>query len=375
MKPQVEHAAADFLEDMAHIPDQLLQQPTFRLKRRVKGLYQVVSDLELPVASVLSLKLESPGKPSGALGQALHHPAPGGKHREQLQQQDALHSYTQAGMGLIISTLERAQVEAMILLKQTSEIPGQQGLPMAQPLASADASLAVCQSSADAERQLLADDATQHADIAEGDTGRVNDAEVRVRDVGGSLERVKNVTVNLHALTTHTLAAMEQECQNQLKAQEDLLADVIQSYQELSSKYEQTLNTAVHSSAQMHKRILRFQHLNRDQDQVIAQQETDIDSRHHAINQLQSVIACQERSDLEQKKIIAMQGKIIAALHAKMTMSQSEQQRPMPATSQTPCKLPLQQGRVGSGLGLSDSVVTDRRLTMTKLQLQHQSWD
>lgn len=40
-----------------------------------------------------------------------------------------------------------------------------------------------------------------------------NDAEVRVRDVGGSLERVKNVTVNLHALTTHTLAAMEQECQ------------------------------------------------------------------------------------------------------------------------------------------------------------------
>lgn len=29
-------------------------------------------------------------------------------------------------MGLIISTLERAQVEAMILLKQTSEIPGQQ---------------------------------------------------------------------------------------------------------------------------------------------------------------------------------------------------------------------------------------------------------
>lgn len=29
-------------------------------------------------------------------------------------------------MGLIVSTLERAQVEAMILLKQTSEMPGQQ---------------------------------------------------------------------------------------------------------------------------------------------------------------------------------------------------------------------------------------------------------
>lgn len=33
--------------------------------------------------------------------------------------------------------------------------------------------------------------------------------------------------------------------QNNLKAQEDLLADVIQSYQELSSKYEQTLNVSL----------------------------------------------------------------------------------------------------------------------------------
>ena len=40
-----------------------------------------------------------------------------------------------------------------------------------------------------------------------------NDSEARVRDVGGSLERVKNVTVNLHALTTHTLDEMQQECQ------------------------------------------------------------------------------------------------------------------------------------------------------------------
>lgn len=32
----------------------------------------------------------------------------------------------QAGMGLIVCTLERAQVEAMILLHQTSELPGQQ---------------------------------------------------------------------------------------------------------------------------------------------------------------------------------------------------------------------------------------------------------
>ena len=32
--------------------------------------------------------------------------------------------------------------------------------------------------------------------------------------------------------------------QSKLKAQEDLLADVIQSYQELSSKYEQTLHVS-----------------------------------------------------------------------------------------------------------------------------------
>lgn len=109
--------------------------------------------------------------------------------------------------------------------------------------------------------------------------------------------------------------------------------------------------TAVHSSAQMHKRILRFQHLNRDQGQVITQQETDIDSQHHAINQLQSVIACQERADLEQKKIIAMQGKIIAALHTKMTKSQSMQQRTMPLTSQTPCKVLLSAMYAGLNAG------------------------
>lgn len=38
----------------------------------------------------------------------------------------------------------------------------------------------------------------------------VQDAsEVPVRDVGGSLERVRNVTVNLHALTAQTLTDME----------------------------------------------------------------------------------------------------------------------------------------------------------------------
>lgn len=94
MKPQAEHAAAEFLEELAHIPDQILQQPTFRLKRRVKGLHQVVSDLELPMASLLSLKLECPKKPTGAVGQVLCSP-PIGKHRKQIQQQEALQSYTQ----------------------------------------------------------------------------------------------------------------------------------------------------------------------------------------------------------------------------------------------------------------------------------------
>ena len=36
---------------------------------------------------------------------------------------------------------------------------------------------------------------------------------VPVRDVEGSLERVKNATVNLRALTVHTLSDMEKDCQ------------------------------------------------------------------------------------------------------------------------------------------------------------------
>ena len=170
MKDHVEQAAAEFLEEMAQLPDQVLQQSAFRLKRRVKGLYQVVSDLECPVASVLSLKLEITSKAYETSGQALHQPATGKAHIEQIQQRQALQSYTQvgfqgsevasleaaiaaatrvartihcthtsgrleasqrlcmvqAGMALIASTIERAQVEAMILLNQTSEMPGQQ---------------------------------------------------------------------------------------------------------------------------------------------------------------------------------------------------------------------------------------------------------
>lgn len=96
MKFHAEQAAPEFLGEMAQIPD-LLQQSTSRLKRRVKGLYQVVSDLELPVASVLSLRLECTSKVSGAAGQPLHQPASEEAHGEQIQQQRALQSYTQVG--------------------------------------------------------------------------------------------------------------------------------------------------------------------------------------------------------------------------------------------------------------------------------------
>ena len=89
----------------------------------------------------------------------------------------------------------------------------------------------------------------------------------------------------------------------------------------------------------MHKRILRFQHLVRDKDQTIAQQETDIDSRHQAISQLQSVIACQACADLEQKKTIATHSQTIAALQAELMKSHSSQQQTMSASLQRPCKV------------------------------------
>ena len=92
----------------------------------------------------------------------------------------------------------------------------------------------------------------------------------------------------------------------------------------------------------MHKRMLRFHHLNRDKDQMIAQQETDINSRHQAINQLQSVIARQARADLEQNKVITMQAETIAALQAQLTRSPSMQQampQTMPASPQASCKV------------------------------------
>lgn len=96
MKGHVEQAAAELLDDLAQVPD-LLQQSTSRLRRRVKGLFQVVSDLELPVASVLSLRLQCTSKVSGAADQPLHQLAAEEAPGEQIQQQRALQSYTQVG--------------------------------------------------------------------------------------------------------------------------------------------------------------------------------------------------------------------------------------------------------------------------------------
>lgn len=72
---------------------------------------------------------------------------------------------------------------------------------------------------------------------------------------------------------------------------------------------------------------------------MIAQQEIDIDNRHQAINQLQLVIACQARDDLEQKKTIAMHSQTIAALQAELKKSQSLQQQTMPTSPQRSCKV------------------------------------
>lgn len=171
MKPRVKQAAAEFLQEVSEMPDQVLQQFTFRLKRCVKGLHQVVSDLELPVASVLSVELECICKANGTAGITLQDTKFNKAHREQAQQQAALQDFTQvsipstlviafvrhwiwnwlcwvsaavgcrcsnilftrqASMSLVVSTIERAQVEAMLLLSQTSEMPAQQVSSTAQ---------------------------------------------------------------------------------------------------------------------------------------------------------------------------------------------------------------------------------------------------
>ena len=94
MKARVDQATADVLVEVAELPDQLVEQSTFRLKRRVKGLQQVVSDLELPVASTLSLKLQCTTKSCEPLPHKQQHMSSETQH-EQVQQQQALQASTQ----------------------------------------------------------------------------------------------------------------------------------------------------------------------------------------------------------------------------------------------------------------------------------------
>ena len=93
MKPRVDEAIAAFIDELEAIPDQLIQQPAFKLRRQVKALRQVVSDLEVPVASVLALNLECacPSVP-GATSQR-------GADRvqaEEIAEYAAIQSYTKA---------------------------------------------------------------------------------------------------------------------------------------------------------------------------------------------------------------------------------------------------------------------------------------
>ncbi len=93
MKPRVDEAIAAFIDELEAIPDQLLQQPAFKLKRQVKALHQVVSDLEVPVASVLALNLECacPSVPDATPQRGADR-----VQAEEIAQHAAIQSYTKA---------------------------------------------------------------------------------------------------------------------------------------------------------------------------------------------------------------------------------------------------------------------------------------
>lgn len=99
------------------------------------------------------------------------------------------------------------------------------------------------------------------------------------------------------------------------------------------------LQTAIQTSAKMHKRALRYERLCKDKDNMIAQQEADIDSRHQAINDLQTVLARCTHADDEQRKMIARQGETIAALQAENTKLKFQLQPAMPVSPLKPCKV------------------------------------
>ncbi len=93
MKPRVDEAIAAFIDELEAIPDQLIQQPAFKLRRQVKALRQVVSDLEVPVASVLALNLE--GACPSVPGATSQHGADR-VQAEEIAEYAAIQSYTKA---------------------------------------------------------------------------------------------------------------------------------------------------------------------------------------------------------------------------------------------------------------------------------------
>ena len=99
------------------------------------------------------------------------------------------------------------------------------------------------------------------------------------------------------------------------------------------------LQTAVQTSGKMHKRALHLDRLYKEKDLVIAQQEAAINSRHLAISELQSIVACQEQSMDEQEKILAMMGESFEALHTEHTRLQMYVQQAVPNSPSKPSKV------------------------------------
>ena len=95
MRGVADQAAAAFLQDLEKCPDQLMEQPGFRLKRQVKGLYQVVCDLARPVASILCLKLVCAATHNAEAPTTVNSVAAVGAHTEELEQYSGVHFFTQ----------------------------------------------------------------------------------------------------------------------------------------------------------------------------------------------------------------------------------------------------------------------------------------
>ena len=89
----------------------------------------------------------------------------------------------------------------------------------------------------------------------------------------------------------------------------------------------------------MHKHALRYQRLNKDKDELVAQQKAEISSQHCAIMELQASLAGKLEADTKQKKLIASQFSTIAALRREVSDLQTQCQQGTPVIPLTPCKV------------------------------------